>query len=58
MGHNEINSLVVTGEIFLRELPVFNGAFHEPGHHDEAQDQDIDTGENFVDHGWLLHAKS
>lgn len=56
-GTRETNSLVpieaggFIQEIFLRELPVFNRAFHEPRHHDEAQDQDVNTGEDFVDHG-------
>lgn len=44
-------------EILLRELPVFNGSFHESRHHDEAQDQDVDTREDLVDHGRLLHAQ-
>lgn len=38
-------------EVLLRELPVFNRSFHKPRHHDEAQHQNVDTREYFVDHG-------
>lgn len=38
-------------DVLLGELPVFNGPFHKSGHHDEAEDQDVDTSEYFVDHG-------
>lgn len=56
-GTHEINSLVPTErarsiqEVLLRQLPVFNGPFHEPRHHDEAQNQNVNAGEYFVDHG-------
>lgn len=56
-GTHQANSLVPTEragsipEVLLLELPVFNGPFDEPRHHDEAEDQDINAREHFVDHG-------
>lgn len=56
-GTHKTNSLVPTEragsipEVLLLELPVFNGPFDESRHHDEAQDQDVNAGEHFVDHG-------
>lgn len=54
--HNSLKGEISYVENLIRvQVPVLQRTFDQAGYNHEQQHQNVDAGEHFIDHGWLLY---